>query len=158
MLFRSQGNKVVHCVGRDGGVQLRLHHAAVLHLDGDDGIAHDHQPFLFSVAAPGGPVHLPLGVPLGGGLPLVVELLALCQGQLGLCELARGDYHAALAAFQSGMQIEGNDVMQSLLFNEAVAYEYLHDYRQASVLMESYLKTYPDDQVARREYEFLSTR
>ena len=78
--------------------------------------------------------------------------------QLGLCELARGDYHAALAAFQSGMQIEGNDVMQSLLFNEAVAYEYLHDYRQASVLMESYLKTYPDDQVARREYEFLSTR
>lgn len=56
------------------------------------------------------------------------------------------------------MQIEGNDVMQSLLFNEAVAYEYLHDYRQASVLMESYLKTYPDDQVARREYEFLSTR
>ena len=83
---------------------------------------------------------------------------ARIYNQLGLCELARGDYHAALAAFQSGMQIEGNDVMQSLLFNEAVAYEYLHDYRQASVLMESYLKTYPDDQVARREYEFLSTR
>lgn len=83
---------------------------------------------------------------------------ARIYNQLGLCEMARGDYHAALSAFQSGMQIEDNEMMQSLLFNEAVTYEYLHDYRQAAVLMESYLKTYPDDQVARREYEFLSTR
>lgn len=83
---------------------------------------------------------------------------ARIYNQLGLCEMARGDYRAALSAFQTGMQIEGNEVMQSLLFNEAVAYEYLHDYRQAAVLMESYLKTYPDDQVAQREYNFLSTR
>ncbi len=83
---------------------------------------------------------------------------ARIYNQLGLCEMARGNYTAALAAFQAGMQIEGNDVMQSLLFNEAVTYEYLHDYRQAQVLLESYLKTYPDDQVARREYDFLSTR
>lgn len=83
---------------------------------------------------------------------------ARIYNQLGLCEMARGDYRAALSAFQAGMQIEGNEMMQSLLFNEAVAYEYLHDYRQASVLMESYLKTYPDDQVAMREYDFLSTR
>lgn len=83
---------------------------------------------------------------------------ARIYNQLGLCEMARGDYHAALSAFQTGMQIEDNDMMQSLLFNEAVTYEYLHDYRQAEVLMESYLKTYPDDQVAKREYDFLSTR
>lgn len=83
---------------------------------------------------------------------------ARIYNQLGLCEMARGDYHAALSAFQAGMQIEDNDMMQSLLFNEAVTYEYLHDYRQAEVLMESYLKTYPDDQVAKREYDFLSTR
>lgn len=83
---------------------------------------------------------------------------ARIYNQLGLCEMARGDYHAALSAFQTGMQIEDNDVMQSLLFNEAVTYEYLHDYRQALVLMESYLKTYPDDQVAKREFDFLSTR
>lgn len=83
---------------------------------------------------------------------------ARIYNQLGLCEMARGDYRAALSAFQSGMQIEGNEVMQSLLFNEAVVYEYLHDYRQAAVLMQSYLKTYPDDQVALREYDFLSTR
>lgn len=83
---------------------------------------------------------------------------ARIYNQLGLCEMARGNYQAALDAFQAGMQIENNDVMQSLLFNEAVTYEYLHDYRQALVLMESYLNTYPDDQVAKREYDFLSTR
>lgn len=83
---------------------------------------------------------------------------ARIYNQLGLCEMAREDYRAALSAFQAGMQIEGNEMMQSLLFNEAVVYEYLHDYRQAAVLMESYLKTYPDDQVAAREYDFLSTR
>ena len=32
------------------------------------------------------------------------------------------------------------------------------DYRQASILMENYLKNYPDDAQAKREYEFLSTR
>ncbi|MBO5281507.1 MAG: tetratricopeptide repeat protein [Lachnospiraceae bacterium] len=83
---------------------------------------------------------------------------ARIYNQLGLCEMALGDYDAALSAFQAGMQIEGNDVMQSLLFNEAVTYEYLHDYQQAAALMENYLKTYPDDQVAKREYDFLSTR
>ena len=83
---------------------------------------------------------------------------ARIYNQLGLCEMAREDYTAALAAFQTGMQIEDNEVLQSLLFNEAVAYEFLHDYDQAAVLLESYLKTYPDDQVARREYDFLSTR
>ena len=83
---------------------------------------------------------------------------ARIYNQLGLCEMARGDYYAALSAFQAGMQIEGNEVMQSLLFNEAVTYEYLHDYQQAAVLLESYLQTYPDDEVAKREYDFLSTR
>lgn len=78
--------------------------------------------------------------------------------QLGLCEIKKGDYQAALLAFQSGMQIEDNDIMQTLQFNEIVAYEYLNDFKQAEVLMDNYLKTYPDDMQAQREYEFLLTR
>lgn len=83
---------------------------------------------------------------------------ARIYNQLGLCEMKKGDYQAALAAFQSGMQIEGNEIMQTLQFNEIVAYEYLHDYQQAEVLMDHYLKSYPDDTQAQREYEFLLTR
>ncbi|MCH5275177.1 MAG: tetratricopeptide repeat protein [Lachnospiraceae bacterium] len=78
--------------------------------------------------------------------------------QLGLCYLKQGDYASALEAFQNAMQMEENSMMQALRFNEIVAYEYLGEYTQAAVLLDNYLKTYPDDEEARREYSFLSTR
>ena len=78
--------------------------------------------------------------------------------QLGLCRMQMGEYELALMAFQSGMSIEGNDMMQTLKFNEIVAYEYMGDYTTAAVLMNDYLKTYPDDETAQRENQFLKTR
>ena len=56
--------------------------------------------------------------------------------QLGLCEIARGDYQKALEAFQAGMQVGNSAMMQTLSFNEIVAYEHLGDFKQAFVLME----------------------
>ncbi len=78
--------------------------------------------------------------------------------QLGLCELAKGEYGNALAAFQAGMQLEDNSMLQSLAYNEIVAYEYLGEYEQAYALLTNYMKNYPDDEQARRELDFLSTR
>ena len=49
-------------------------------------------------------------------------------------------------------------MMQVLKMNEIVAYEKLGEYKQAAVLLGNYLKTYPDDETAKREYEFLKTR
>ena len=68
------------------------------------------------------------------------------------------EYTAALEAFQAAMNIEDNGMMQSLKFNEIVAYEYMGDFKTASALMNSYMKSYPDDETAKREYEFLRTR
>ncbi|MCM1025317.1 MAG: tetratricopeptide repeat protein [Roseburia sp.] len=78
--------------------------------------------------------------------------------QLGLCEMTRGEYQKALEAFQAGMKLENSGILQSLSFNEIVAYEHLGNYEQAYVLLGNYLKNYPDDEEARREYDFLSTR
>ncbi len=78
--------------------------------------------------------------------------------QLGLCYLKQEEYSSALEAFQNAMQMEDNSMMQVLRFNEIVAYEYLGEYTQAAVLLDNYLKTYPDDEQAKREYSFLSTR
>lgn len=78
--------------------------------------------------------------------------------QLGLCEMSKKEYQKALEAFQAGKQIEGNSLMQTLSFNEIVAYEYLEDYQKAAVLLKAYLQNYPDDQTAIREQQFLSTR
>lgn len=78
--------------------------------------------------------------------------------QLGLCKLKVGDYEAALNAFQAGLAIEGNNVMQSLRFNEIVAYEYLGEFDRAKLSLQQYLTLYPDDEKAQRENIFLQTR
>ena len=78
--------------------------------------------------------------------------------QLGLCRMRMKEYTQALEAFQAGMNIEDNGMMQTLKFNEIVAYEYMGDYKTAAALMNSYLRSYPDDETAKREYEFLQTR
>lgn len=83
---------------------------------------------------------------------------AQIYNQLGLCRMQMKEYSAALEAFQAAMNIEDNGMMQSLKFNEIVAYEYMGDYKTAAALMNSYLKSYPDDEAAKREYEFLRTR
>jgi tetratricopeptide (TPR) repeat protein len=78
--------------------------------------------------------------------------------QLGICRINMNDYEGALTAFLAGMAIEDNNILQTLRFNEIVAYEYLGDFKRASVLMDGYLRTYPDDEIARRENYFLRTR
>ena len=83
---------------------------------------------------------------------------AQMYNQLGLCELTKGEYQKALEAFQAGLQLENTALQQKLAFNEIVAYEYLGEYGQAKSLLESYLRNYPDDEQAGREYMFLSTR
>ncbi len=78
--------------------------------------------------------------------------------QLGICEMAKGEYQKALEAFQAGMKLGDSALLQSLSFNEVVAYEHLGEYEQAYALLGKYLSNYPDDAQAKRELEFLSTR
>lgn len=78
--------------------------------------------------------------------------------QLGLCKLKSGEYEEALSAFRSAANVENNGMERTLEFNQIIAYEYTGDFKQAAVLMEAYLKKYPDDEAALREYEFLRTR
>lgn len=78
--------------------------------------------------------------------------------QLGLCEMSKGDYAKALSAFQTGKQSEDTGLLQTLSFNEIVAYEHLGEFQKAAELARAYLQTYPDDAQAQREYGFLSSR
>jgi tetratricopeptide (TPR) repeat protein len=78
--------------------------------------------------------------------------------QLGLCRMDAGDYSGALTAFRNAINIENNGMMQVLKMNEIVACENLKDYKGAASLLDTYLKTYPDDEEAKREYIFLQTR
>lgn len=51
--------------------------------------------------------------------------------QSGLCRMNAGSYDQALAAFQAGLQLTPNDMLQTLKYNEITAYEYLGNYAQA---------------------------
>ena len=78
--------------------------------------------------------------------------------RLGMCKLQSGDAESALEYFNQALALEDTSLIQTLRFNQIVAYEYLGDFDQASVLMKNYLQLYPDDQEALREYEFLKSR
>jgi tetratricopeptide (TPR) repeat protein len=81
--------------------------------------------------------------------------------QLGMCRMNMNEYQAALNAFLAGMaieDIEDNAILQTLRFNEIVANQFLGDFSRAAVLMDGYLRLYPDDKVAQRENYFLRTR
>lgn len=78
--------------------------------------------------------------------------------QLGMCRLKMNDPQAALEAFQAGQTVEDCPILQTLQYNEIVAYEQLEDFKKAASLMQNYLKTYPDDEQAQRENIFLKTR
>ena len=77
---------------------------------------------------------------------------------LGVMKMNQKDYVGALELFQKGIGIGDTTCIQSLKFNEIVAYEYMEDFSSAKERMEEYVKDYPDDTEAQREYIFLSTR
>jgi len=83
---------------------------------------------------------------------------ALIYNQLALCNMQLEDYDAALSALQSGLALEDTSLRQTLSFNQIVAYEKKGDFKQAAQLMSQYVKDYPDDTTAVREYEFLRSR
>lgn len=78
--------------------------------------------------------------------------------RLGMCKLQAGDARSALGYFEQALALGDSSMTQILKFNQIVAYEYLGDFDQASVLMKNYLEIYPDDKEALREYEFLKSR
>lgn len=82
----------------------------------------------------------------------------IISNRLGMCKLQAGDAKSALDYFEQALALEDPSMTQILKFNQIVAYEYLGEFDQASVLMKNYLQIYPDDKDALREYEFLKSR
>lgn len=86
------------------------------------------------------------------------EGLARGYNGLALCDIAEEKYDDALGNIQKGLDIAETDEIQDLLYNEAVAYEKKLDFETARMKMEAYVKLYPEDAEAQKEYEFLQYR
>ena len=83
---------------------------------------------------------------------------AFIYNQYGAYLINRGKYANALVYIETGIELGDSDAMQGLMYNQAVCYEYKHDYDKARDAFEEYLKSYPNDKAARKEYDFLMTR
>lgn len=78
--------------------------------------------------------------------------------QMGMCKMNMEDYQGALAAFQQGINLPNNPLLQTMKINEIAAYEYMGDFSKAGELADNYLRQYPDDASMKREAQFLKTR
>lgn len=78
--------------------------------------------------------------------------------QLGLISVSQGDYESALNHFKNGILTKETSILKDLKWNELVCYEYLGDFNTALTKIEEFLKSWPNDEAAIREYEFLKTR
>lgn len=77
---------------------------------------------------------------------------------LGCKWLREKEYKKALETFQMALKIENLTNEQELRRNEIVTLEYLARFKEARTKMKAYVKDFPDDTKAKREYEFLKTR
>ena len=130
-----QGDEVIHALGCDVGIQLAGDDVAVLHLDGDDRIGHNsvlvsakYKVVSAAVLFPHGTVHLPFGIPLGHGIPLIVGFLTLTQAQLhlhaGVFEVdGQGDQGVTILLLQSVELADLPLVQQQALGTVGVAVE-----------------------------------
>ena len=83
---------------------------------------------------------------------------ATVYNQLGLCKLEAGEAQAAIEAFETALALNDSTMMQTLKYNQIVAYENAGEFAKANALMKEYLAAYPDDADAQREAKFLRTR
>lgn len=103
--------------------------------------------------------------------------------QMGLCQVAEGDYEGALDSFNQGYEVlvtgyqmgsgvqpaqaagtlkeEGSGdyaLLKELTYNRAVSYEYLYQYDKALALFEEYINAFGADEDAQHEVDFLRSR
>lgn len=78
--------------------------------------------------------------------------------QLATCRLESGDLEGALETIETGLSLGQGEGVQGMMFDRVVAYERLYDFAKAKTSMDEYLAAFPDDEAAKRENVFLSSR
>ena len=73
-------------------------------------------------------------------------------------ELEKGNYDMAIECLTSALELETVPNKQMIMKTLVIAYEKKLDFASAKKLMAEYIKAYPDDEEAKREYTFLETR
>ena len=73
-------------------------------------------------------------------------------------ELGKGNCDMAIRCLTSALELEKVPNKQIIMKTLVIAYEQNNDFASAKTVMAEYIKEYPDDEEAKREYTFLETR
>ena len=76
----------------------------------------------------------------------------------GKTMLECGNHKMAIECLEAAMQLEQIPNKQIVMKTLVIAYEQSKDFESAKTLMAEYVKAYPDDEEAAREFTFLETR
>lgn len=82
---------------------------------------------------------------------------AAAYNEYGLCLMELERYGDAQAAFAAGLEKNDRLVDRELMYNEAVALEYLKDWEGAFEKMQAFVNKYPDDTQGQHELTFLES-
>lgn len=79
---------------------------------------------------------------------------------MGTCCLQYGDYENTIANYEKALAMEDctDDMKKEMMFNKIAAYEKLADWEAAKTAVAEYLESYPDDERAVKEADFLESR
>ncbi len=80
---------------------------------------------------------------------------ALAYNGLAMTAMAEGQYEDAHMYIELGLNCDDEEMNESLLYNQIVAYEMELEFEKAKEKTEEYLKLYPDSADMRDEYKFL---
>ena len=72
--------------------------------------------------------------------------------------IAQKHYDMAIECLNAALELEQVPNKQIILKTLVIAYEYTYDFASAKSVMAEYVKAYPEDEEALREYTFLETR
>ena len=88
------------------------------------------------------------------------EASGVLYNMLGHCEMNMDCPEKAVYYFEQGQTFSdiSPELKQEMAFNEVVAYEEMKMYDEAKAKLEIYVSNYPDDAVAAKELEFLTTQ
>ncbi len=72
--------------------------------------------------------------------------------------IEEGEYEAAMEMLEPYAKLDGSITGKAAWYDNAVCEEYLQHYEKAADLFAQYLKKYPEDEAADKEYRFCSSR
>lgn len=78
--------------------------------------------------------------------------------QYAVIYMKQNDYETAKIYIDKGYELVDKTYIQDIMYEDIIYYENVNDYDKAFEIAKTYVETYPEDELGKKEYDFLYTR